>query len=114
MASVWLGFAVTRLANLLPGVAENALPGGVFFAGMVVTAAGNLYGRTFNRPSALIRVPGIILLVPGSLGFRSFNFVFERDVMLGLDTAFGVVTALIALVAGILFGNLLMPPRRNL
>jgi nucleoside permease NupC len=40
--------------------------------------------------------------------------VFERDVMLGLDTAFAVVAALIALVAGILFGNLLMPTRRNL
>ena len=59
-------------------------------------------------------MPGIILLVPGALGFRSFNFVFERDVMLGLDTAFAVVAALIALVAGILFGNLLIPPRRNL
>jgi uncharacterized membrane protein YjjP (DUF1212 family) len=114
MASVWLGFAVTRLAQLLPGAAENTLPGGVFFAGMVVTAASNWYGLHFNRPGALVRVPGIILLVPGSLGFRSFNFVFERDVMLGLDTAFAVVTALIALVAGILFGNLLLPPRRNL
>ena len=83
-------------------------------AGIVVTAAGNVYGRLANRPSALIRVPGIILLVPGSLGFRSFNFVFERDVMLGLDTAFAVLAALIALVAGILFGNLLVPPRRYL
>jgi len=57
---------------------------------------------------------GIILLVPGSLGFRSFNFVFERNMMQGLDTAFAVVAALIALVAGILFGNLLLPTRRNL
>lgn len=114
MASVWLGYGVTRAASMVPGMAENALPGGVFLAGMVVTAAGNLYGRLANRPSALIRVPGIILLVPGSLGFRSFNFVFERDVMLGLDTAFAVVAALIALVAGILFGNLLLPARRNL
>ena len=114
MASVWLGYAVTRFAAVLPGVAENTLPGGVFFAGMVVTAVANAYGRHFNRPGALIRVPGIILLVPGSLGFRGFNFVFERDVMLSLDTAFAVVTALIALVAGILFGNLLIPPRRNL
>lgn len=114
MASVWLGYGVTRAASLVPGMAENALPGGVFLAGIVVTAAGNLYGRLANRPSALIRVPGIILLVPGSLGFRSFNFVFERDVMLGLDTAFAVVAALIALVAGILFGNLLLPTRRNL
>jgi uncharacterized membrane protein YjjP (DUF1212 family) len=114
MASVWLGFGITRAVSMLPGDADNALPGGVFIAGMVVTALGNLYGRVFNRPSALIRVPGIILLVPGSLGFRSFNFVFERDVMLGLDTAFAVIAALIALVAGILFGNLLMPTRRNL
>ena len=114
MASVWLGYAVTRLANMVPGMVENTLPGGVFLAGMVVTAVANLYGHTFNRPGALIRVPGIILLVPGSLGFRSLNFVFERDVMLSLDTAFAVITALIALVAGILFGNLLVSPRRNL
>jgi uncharacterized membrane protein YjjP (DUF1212 family) len=114
MASVWLGYGVTRAASLVPGMAENALPGGVFLAALVVTAAGNLYGRLANRPSAIIRVPGIILLVPGSLGFRSFNFVFERDVMLGLDTAFAVLAALIALVAGILFGNLLVPTRRNL
>ena len=114
MASVWLGFGITRAVSLLPTDADNALPGGVFVAGMVMTALGNLYGRVFNRPSGLIRVPGIILLVPGSLGFRSFNFVFERDVMTGLDTAFAVVAALIALVAGILFGNLLMPTRRNI
>ena len=114
MASVWLGYAVTRFAAALPGVADNTLPGGVFLSGMVVTAVANLYGHHFNRPGALIRVPGIILLVPGSLGFRSFNFVFERDVMLGLDTAFAVLAALIALVAGILFGNLLVSPRRNL
>ena len=114
MAAVWLGYAATRLAAVLPGAENNTLPGGVFFAGMVVTAAANIYGSRFNRPGALIRVPGIILLVPGSLGFRSFNFVFERDVMLGLDTAFAVITALIALVAGIMFGNLLVSPRRNL
>jgi uncharacterized membrane protein YjjP (DUF1212 family) len=114
MASFWLGYVVTRLTNMIPGM-DSALPGGgAFFAAMVVTAVANLYGLKFNRPGALIRVPGIILLVPGSLGFRSFNFVFERNVELGLDTAIAVVAALIALVAGILFGNLLIPPRRNL
>ena len=114
MASVWLGYLITRAASLLPGDADNALPGGVFLAGMVMTALGNLYGRLANRPSALIRVPGIILLVPGSIGFRSLGFVMERDVFLGLDTAFALISALIALVAGLLFGNLLVPPRRNI
>lgn len=114
MASVWLGYLATRFAATLPGASDNALPTGVFFAATVVTAVANAYGRWSNRPGALVRMPGIILLVPGSLGFRSFNFVFERDVMLGLDTAIAVITALIALVAGILVGNLLVSPRRNL
>ena len=114
MAAVWLGFLVTKFAAALPGGENSAIPTGVFVAGMVVTAVANAYGRWFNRPGALIRVPGIILLVPGSLGFRSFNFVLERDVLLSLDLAFAVVSALIALVAGILFGNLLLPPRRSL
>jgi uncharacterized membrane protein YjjP (DUF1212 family) len=114
MASVWLGYGVMRAAQLIPGLSDSNVSFGVFLAGLVVAAMGNLYGLLANRPSALIRVPGIILLVPGSLGFRSFNLVMEHDVMLGLDTAFAVVSALIALVAGILFGNLLMPTRRNI
>jgi len=114
MASVWLGYGVMRATQVLPGLSESSVPIGVFLAGVVVAAMGNLYGLMANRPSALIRVPGIILLVPGSLGFRSFNLVLEHDVMLGLDTAFAVMAALIALVAGILFGNLLMPTRRNI
>jgi uncharacterized membrane protein YjjP (DUF1212 family) len=114
MASVWLGFAVQRGTQLLPGLEETTLPTGVFFAGIVVTAVANAYGRWSNRPGALVRVPGIILLVPGSLGFRSLNFAFEKDLMLGLDTAIAVITALIALVAGILVGSLVFPSRRNL
>jgi len=114
MASVWLGYGVMRASQLIPGLSESSVPIGVFLAGLVVAAMGNLYGLMANRPSALIRVPGIILLVPGSLGFRGFNLVLEHEVMLGLDTAIAVMSALIALVAGILFGNLLMPTRRNI
>lgn len=87
---------------------------GIFFAGLLMSATSNLYARVVNRPGAVIRVPGIILLVPGSTGFRSLSFVFERDVFHGLDAAVTVITVLISLVAGLLFGNLLVPPRRNL
>jgi len=114
MAAVWLGYVATKLAASFPGAEDNPFPSGVFFAALVVTAVANAYGSYFNRPGALIRVPGIILLVPGSLGFRSFNFVFEKDVLTGLDPGFVVVMALIALVAGILFGSVLVSTRRNL
>jgi uncharacterized membrane protein YjjP (DUF1212 family) len=87
---------------------------GVFFAGLLVSAVSNLYARLANRPGALLRVPGIILLVPGSIGFRTLSSAFERDVLLSIDTGFTLLAMLIALVAGLLFGNLLIPPRRNL
>ena len=114
MASVVLGYALTRVGGEVLGLASDNFAGGAFLASMGVAVVSNAYGRWFNRPGALIRVPGIILLVPGSVGFRSLTFVMERDVFLGLDTAFALLTALIALVAGLLFGNLILPSRRNL
>jgi uncharacterized membrane protein YjjB (DUF3815 family) len=73
-----------------------------------------VFARFAQRPGALVREPGIILLVPGSVGFRTLSFVFERDVLLGLDTAITLVTLLVSIVAGLLFGDLLVPPRRKL
>ncbi len=87
---------------------------GVFLAGLVIGAASNLYARLARRPGALVREPGIILLVPGSVGFRTLSLMFERDVYLGLDMGFTLVAILVALVAGLLFGDLLIAPRRSL
>lgn len=114
MAAAWLGYGVTRAVGLWLAPAEGAFPLGVFLAAMVVTFASNAYARWVNRPGALIRVSGIILLVPGSVGFRSLRFVMENDMVLGMNTALTLFHVLVALVAGILFGNLLLPSRRNL
>ncbi len=109
MLSAWLGYGLTRFGGDAFG-AEF----GVFIAGFVVSLAANAYARLFNRPGALMRVSGIILLVPGSVGFRGLSFVFEKDVLLGLDAVFTLITLLVSLVAGLLFGNMLIPPRRAL
>ncbi len=109
IASVVLAWVSTRIAGLwLDG------SGAVFVASVVITVLGNLYARHFNRPGALIRVPGIILMVPGSVGFRGMSSMFEQNVTLGLDTAMHLIVILIALVGGIMIGNVLAPARRNL
>lgn len=87
---------------------------GVFVGALVITVLSNLYGRWRNRPGALVRVPGIILLVPGSVGYRSLFFVFERDVYLGIDTAISMLVLLACLAGGLLFGNMLLRPRKSL
>jgi uncharacterized membrane protein YjjB (DUF3815 family) len=87
---------------------------GLFVAAFIVTILSNIYARWANRPGATFRLPGLILLVPGSVGFKSLTFVFEKDVFLGLDTAFSMVTMIAALVAGLLLGNSLVPARQGM
>ena len=43
---------------------------------LATTAAGNVYARWRNRPGALVRLPGLIMLVPGSIALRG---VIERE-----------------------------------
>lgn len=114
MSAVLLGFALMKACSLVPELVNGKLPMAVFISALGVTMVSNLYAQKFNRPGALIRVPGIILLVPGSLGFTTLNVVFSKDISGSLDLAFSVIAALIALVAGILFGNLLVSSRRYL
>jgi len=109
MGAAVLGYTAARLGGEAFGPQF-----GVFFAGMVVAAASNLFARVKNKPSALVRTPGILLLVPGSVGFRTLFFVFEGQLQQGIDTGSALMVLLTTLVAGLLFGDLLVPPRRNL
>ncbi len=88
---------------------------GVFLAALAATVAGNVYARTFNRPGAVIRLPGIIMLVPGSVSLRSvITLTQAQDLGAGQSAAMLAINTLMALLAGLLFGNLLFAARRNL
>lgn len=87
---------------------------GMFFGGTCVGAMSNIFARMKDKPSSIFQWPGIILLVPGSVGYRSMNSLFERDVVGGLDTAFTMVTLALSLVVGIFLGNIIIKPRRSL
>ncbi len=114
MGAAILGYVITRLASGVPAISGGSFAGGVFVASLAIAALANLYGRVADRPGSLVRVPGIMLLVPGSVGFRALGAVMERDYTLGIETLVAVLSALLALVAGLLFGSLLVPPRRYL
>lgn len=104
------GYLVSRIGGDLWGS-----PAGVFLSALLVTAAGNGYARWGKRPGAVVRVPGILMLVPGSASLRGvMDVVQQQDAALGQSAALGVLNILLALVAGLLFGNLLLPTRRNL
>jgi len=113
IAAVILGYLATRLGGALP-IHLNGATFGVFLGGLLLSALANVYARYAGRPGAVIREPGILLLVPGSVGFRSVSYLLERNASLGFDSTVLLVTILISLVAGLMFGELLIAPRRSL
>lgn len=87
---------------------------GLFLATLALGLAANLWSRLLSRPSAVAVVPAIILLVPGSLGYRSLASLMRQDVVGGVQTAFAVTQIAVALSAGLLVAHALVAPRRAL
>lgn len=83
---------------------------GPFLGALAVGLWGNAYARLAERPSAVPVVPGLLLLVPGSLGFHSFSSLLERDTLPGVESAFRMALGAVSLVTGLLFANVLLPP----
>lgn len=110
MAAAICGYLISRYAGAAWGS-----PVGIFLSALVMTAGGNLFARLSNRPGAIIRLPGIIMLVPGSASLRGLlNLMQQQDAALGSSAMLVVTNIVMALVAGLLFGNLLIPARKNL
>lgn len=82
---------------------------GAFLLGI----AGNLFARFSNRPAAIIHFPGLMLLVPGSLGFRSLAALMENDIQAGIHTAFNATMIAVALATGLLLASVLVAPKRE-
>ncbi|AKT42878.1 uncharacterized protein CMC5_071060 [Chondromyces crocatus] len=104
-----LGFASTRLGGVLFGPELGA-----FLGALVLGLASNTLARTLDRPASVALVPGLLLLVPGSLGFRGVVSMLENDMASGAEATFKAGLISISLVAGVLFANLWLPPRRSL
>jgi len=87
---------------------------GVFLGALTVGVASNWYARLLDRPAIITEVPGIMLLVPGSVGFRGLVALMDEKIVSGVDTSFKMVLTAVALVAGTLMANVVAPPRREI
>ena len=103
------GYAVSRAGVIMGGVEF-----GILLAALVVGLLGNLLGRWLRRPASLVRVPGIILLVPGALGYRAVTHALLDTNANPQETVLLASILVIALVGGLLIGNTIVPPRRFL
>lgn len=87
---------------------------GTFIAGFAVCLVANAFARWKKRPTLLLELPGLITIVPGSIGFKGLQFFFEKNTIAGIDSIFDMFLIAIALVSGFLLANILLVSNRSL
>lgn len=87
--------------------------GGPFLAALFLGLVSNFYARYRHQALELVAIPGIALLVPGSVGVQSLGALVSKDPTGGVDTAFRMFLIAMALVAGLLFSNSLVRDRTD-
>jgi uncharacterized membrane protein YjjP (DUF1212 family) len=111
----WITLAGVLAAEVGGRMAGAFNPGlGALIGALLVGILGNVYARRRNRPAVLIHVPGIMLLVPGSLGFSGIASLMAEDALGGVQVAFTVALVAAGLSTGLLLASVLVPPRRAL
>ncbi len=83
-------------------------------AACLVGVAGNLYARVARRPSVSIVLPGIALLLPGSIGYRGVRGIIGSDTLGGLETGLDALVVAAAIAAGLLVANAVVRSPRQL
>lgn len=86
---------------------------GPALAALIVTTWSNGIARATRRPTALTQVPGILLLVPGSMGFRAVDALMQGNSAAGVEVAFQTALSATALVGGLLLGHAILPTQRD-
>jgi uncharacterized membrane protein YjjP (DUF1212 family) len=103
----WLAYGGARLGSMALGADL-----GVFVGALAVGVGSSMFGWLLDRPPQIPLTPGVLMLVPGSVGYRSLAALLDRQVISGIETAFTMVLMATALVSGLLVANVLVPRRR--
>jgi len=87
---------------------------GAAIGALVLGASANAVSRWLDQPTAIAIIPALLLLVPGTVGFRSLQSLMADDVTAGIAVGFSTFMIAIALVSGLLVANMLVVSRRLL
>jgi uncharacterized membrane protein YjjP (DUF1212 family) len=103
----WLGYAGFQLGATHLGQVLGASIGT-----LTVGVVSNLFERFRFGPASVPLVPGVLLLVPGSIGYRSLSMLLNQSVEPGLSEGIAAVLTAVALAGGLIVANVLVPPTR--
>lgn len=86
-----------------------------FVGAFVLGIYSNLFSRIMNLPSSLVKLLGLVVLVPGSKVYIGLNTAVSGQNMLNInDIGSQTFVIFMSLVAGLLFSNVALPTRKSL
>jgi uncharacterized membrane protein YjjP (DUF1212 family) len=100
-------FMALLTTHVLGGTSAHAVS--AFLAAFIVGIVANLGARYLRVPQAIMLVPALLVLVPGSLSYESVLFAFQANLNTALTLGANAIFAAIQLVAGLLLSQLLLP-----
>jgi uncharacterized membrane protein YjjB (DUF3815 family) len=108
LASCAVAEVAYRLFAASPGYQVSTF-GAAFVVGLL-TSAGSRFARV---PQSVLLIPGMLILVPGSLSYESILFVLQNESTDAAGIALNAVIASVEIVAGLLLAQLLFAPTRR-
>jgi uncharacterized membrane protein YjjP (DUF1212 family) len=88
---------------------------GTFFAALVLGIYANIYARWLKAPAAIVLLQGLVVLVPGSKIYMGLNTAISGQEIIHIDQLGSqAFLILMSLVAGLIFANIIVDPRRSL
>lgn len=104
-----LGVLASRLTATHYGIEVAS-----FLGSLMMGCISNLYARIWDRPASVALTPGMLILVPGSVGYRSLEALLENETLAGVQFGFAMVLIGASIVGGLLVSNAVVPPKRIL
>jgi len=81
---------------------------------IIAVVAANLWARKTGRPSAIVLIPAIVLMVGGTVGFRGLASMAGGDLVLGAQQFLQMFVVAATILAGILIGCTIVRPESGL
>ncbi len=87
---------------------------GTLFGAMVAGMFANIWARTTGRPTSIVLIPAITVLVSGSIGFRGLIVAATGQTDQGVDQFMQMFIVALAISAGLLVSNTILRPKITL
>jgi uncharacterized membrane protein YjjB (DUF3815 family) len=81
---------------------------------IVAVVVANLWARQTGRPTSIVLIPAIVMLVSGTIGFRGLASMAEGELLLGAQQFIQMFVVALTIVTGVFVGYTIIRPEPGL